>query len=76
MAHIAGLKVRATTVDIRTDTTIVTANCRYNNPVIPPKKLTGTKTAANTSEVAIKAPVRLHIAFFVASWGDNPFFSI
>ena len=57
MAHIAGLSVKATTVERITDTAIVTENCLYSCPVIPPKKLTGTNTAANTIEVAIKAPV-------------------
>ena len=67
--HITGLNVRATTVEISTDTTIVTVNWRYNCPVIPLKKLTGTNTAANTSDVAIKALASPFIAFFVASYG-------
>ena len=67
--HITGLKVSATTVDKSTDTTMVIVNWRYSCPVIPDKKLTGTNTAANTSEVAIIAPTRPSMAFLVASYG-------
>ena len=52
--HITGLNVRATTVDINTETTIVIVNCLYNIPVIPAKKLTGTNTAASTNDVAMR----------------------
>ena len=62
-----GLNVKATTVEMSTDTTIVTVNWRYNCPVIPLKKLTGTNTAANNNEVAIKALASPFIAFLVAS---------
>ena len=68
-AHIAGLNVKATTVESNTETTIVMENWRYNAPVIPLRKLTGTNTAASTIEVAIKAPVNSRIALWVASRG-------
>ena len=67
--HITGLKVNATTVESKTDTAMVILNWRYNCPVMPDKKLTGTNTAASTMEVAIKAPVSPSMAFFVASYG-------
>ena len=62
-----GLRVSATTVDMMTDTAIVTVNCRYSIPVIPDRKLTGTNTATNTSDVAMRALLNPFIAFFVAS---------
>jgi len=34
---------------------------------MPERKLTGTNTAHNTSDMAISAPLRLDIAFLVAS---------
>ena len=67
IAHMAGLNVNATTVDNSTETTIVMENWRYKAPVIPLKKLTGTNTAANTIEVAIKAPDNSCMALWVAS---------
>ena len=36
-------------------------------PVMPERKLTGTNTAQSTKDMAISAPPRLRIAFFVAS---------
>ena len=50
--HITGLSVSATNVDMITETAMVMVNCRYSEPVIPDRKLTGTNTAHNTSEVA------------------------
>ena len=67
IAHIAGLSVSATTAEMSTDTTIVTENCRNSEPVMPARKLTGIKTAASTSDVAISAPVSSFIAMCVAS---------
>ena len=65
--HMTGLSVRATTVESNTETAIVMVNWRYNCPVIPLKKLTGTNTAQSTNEVAIKALANPFIAFLVAS---------
>ena len=73
-AHMAGLRVSATTVEMSTDTAMVTVNCRYRMPVMPPRKLTGTNTAHSTSEVAMSAPVRPFIAFCVA-WKASSFSS-
>ncbi len=39
--------------------------------MIPARKLTGTNTAHNTSDMAIRAPLRLPIAFLVASYGER-----
>ena len=38
---------------------------------MPGRKLTGTKTAASTSEVAMMAPTSPSMAFLVASYGDR-----
>ena len=66
-AHMAGLNVSATTNESSTETTIVIENWRYSNPVMPSRKLTGTNTAASTSDVAVKAPVSSFMALWVAS---------
>ena len=71
VAHITGLKVRATMVDMITDTAIVTLNWRKSSPVIPARKLTGTNTAQSTSDIATRAPPIPLIAFLVASFGGR-----
>ena len=58
-------------VEIITETAIVTVNCLNNWPVIPERKLTGTKTAQSTSDIATRALPISPIAFFVASYGDR-----
>ena len=65
--HITGLSVSATTVESNTDTAMVIVNWRYNCPVIPLRKLTGTNTAQSTNEVAIKALAKPFICVFLAS---------
>jgi len=62
-----GLNVRATMVEMITETAIVMVNCRNNCPVIPLRKLTGTNTAHKTKDIAIKALLRPFMAFLVAS---------
>ncbi len=46
---------------------MVTANCLYRVPVMPPRKATGMNTEQSTSTMAISAPVRSFIAFLAAS---------
>ena len=71
VAHITGLRVSATTVEIITDTAIVTLNWRNSWPVIPERKLTGTNTAHSTRDMATRAlPIPL-MAFLVASLGGR-----
>ena len=67
-----GVKVRATNPDIKTDITIVIANCLYISPLKPPINVTGTKTAPSTKIIAIKAPVTSFIAAKPASFGVLP----
>ena len=49
---------------------IVSENCLYRIPVVPGKRLTGTKTEISTSEVAITALVTSAIATMVALCGS------
>ena len=62
-----GLNVKATTVEMMTETAMVMVNCRNSCPVMPLRKLTGTNTAHKTKDMAIKALLRPFMAFFVAS---------
>src|SRR5690554_6457958 len=57
MAHIAGVKVSATTPETTTETAIVTANWRYSSPLKPDRKATGANTATKTRVEEITAPV-------------------
>lgn len=70
-AQRAGVKVRAQSPDITTETAIVIANCLYIVPAKPPMKETGTKTAHRTRTIATKAPETSSIAFIEASRADN-----
>ena len=71
VAHITGLSVSATTVEMITDTAIVTLNCLNSWPVMPDRKLTGTNTAQSTSDIATNAPPIPLMAFLVASFGGR-----
>ncbi|OQB39339.1 MAG: hypothetical protein BWY09_01133 [Candidatus Hydrogenedentes bacterium ADurb.Bin179] len=50
---------------------MVMPNCLYITPVLPPRKATGTYTAASTSTLAMMGPVTCFIALMVASLGDK-----
>ncbi len=65
-AHIAGLSVSATMREKTTENDMVTANCLYICPVMPPMKPTGTNMARKTSVVAAIGPVTSLIACNVA----------
>ena len=71
-AHITGLSVKATMVDIITDTAMVRVNCLYSIPVIPERKLTGTNTAHNTNDMAMRALPISCMAFLDACAGESP----
>ena len=53
--HSAGVSESATIPDSTTAITIVTANCLYSAPVMPPMKATGMKTEQRTMTMAISA---------------------
>ncbi len=66
-----GVIVMALRAEMTVDTEIVTANCRKNNPVMPPMKAHGTNTAHSTRATAMIGPVTSSIAMMVAvraSW--------
>ncbi len=69
-AHIAGVSVNATKAEMTTDTAIVNANCRYNTPLMPLRKPTGTNTDASTQATPTTGPCTFCIAIMVASRGD------
>ena len=71
--HRAGLRESAFTELISTDTTMVTANCWYNRPVMPAMVATGTNTATITSVVAITGAVTSFMAAVVACAAFMPF---
>ncbi len=71
--HKAGLSVNALIVLISTAAEIVSANCLNNWPVIPLIKAVGTKTASNTSVVAMTGPVISRMAVMAASLGLQSF---
>ena len=72
MPHNAGLSVSALSVLISTAAEMVKANCLNNCPVIPLMKAVGTKTASNTSVVAMTGPVISRIAVIAAFFGLRP----
>ena len=53
------MSVSATMPESTTEITMVTANCWYIAPVIPPMKATGMNTAQSTSTIATSAPTDL-----------------
>ena len=70
-AHKAGVSVKATSAEISTETAIVTENCLYITPVIPPKNAIGRKTEDKTSATATTGPETSFIALIAASLGDS-----
>ena len=68
-AHSAGVSVSATSADSSVETATVIANCLYMTPAMPPRKPTGTKTAARISAIATTGPLTSSIALMVASRG-------
>ena len=68
----AGVSVSATKAEMATEMVIVTANCLYRTPVMPPTKATGIKMDASTAVVAIIGPCTSCIAFSVASLAGSP----
>src|SRR6266567_9174348 len=71
IADKAGDSVSALNAEMAIENAIVSANCRYRIPVVPGKNDTGTKTAINTSEVAITALVTSPMARDVAACGSE-----
>src|ERR1035437_534038 len=70
----AGESVSALNAEIAIENAIVRENCLYIIPVVPGKKLTGTKTEISTSDVAMTALVTSAIATEVAlcgSWAQS-----
>ena len=65
-------RVSALKAEMRTEIAIVTANCLFNRPWMPPMKATGTKTEARISAMAMTGPETSFIAWMVASRGDIP----
>ena len=68
-AHRAGVSVSATNAEISTETAIVTENCLYITPVIPPRKAIGKNTDDNTRATATTGPDTSCIALIAASFG-------
>ncbi len=66
MADSAGVRVRALKAEMAMENAMVSENCLYRMPVVPGKKLTGTKTEMRTSEVATTAEVTSAMAMLVA----------
>src|ERR1035437_10240448 len=70
----AGESVSALNAEIAIENAIVRENCLYIIPVVPGKKLTGTKTEISTSDVAMTALVTSAMATEVAlcgSWAQS-----
>ena len=65
------MSVSATMPEITTEITIVTANCLYISPVMPPTSATGMNTAHNTATIAMSAPVTCCIALSAATRGET-----
>ena len=63
----AGESVSALKAEIAIANAMVSENCLYRMPVVPGKKLTGTKTEMSTSEVAMTALVTSRMPTLVAS---------
>ena len=70
-AQRAGVSVNATGAEINTDTAMVTENCLYITPVIPPKNAIGRKTEDSTSATATTGPETSFIALIAASLGES-----
>ena len=70
--HSAGVRVSATRPEITTAMEMVTANCRYNSPVKPPRNAIGMNTAVSVSTMATIGPVTSCIALIAASRGFAP----
>ena len=66
----AGESVSALNAEIAIENAMVSENCLYRIPVVPGKRLTGTKTEISTREVAITALVTSAIAMMVALCGS------
>ena len=71
-AHSAGVSESATKADSAVDTATVMANCLYITPAMPPRKATGTNTAARIMAMATTGPETSSIALIVASRGARP----
>jgi phosphonatase-like hydrolase len=71
-AHNAGVNVNATVPEMTTAMTMVTANCRNIDPVIPPRNATGMKTEHNESTIATSAPATCCIALSAACRASRP----
>ncbi len=71
IAASAGDSVSATMPENTTETAIVTANCLYSAPVMPPRNATGMNTAFSTSTIAMTGPLTSSIARFAASFADS-----
>jgi hypothetical protein len=67
-----GVMVRALIAEITVEAAIVTANCRKNCPLTPPRKQHGTNTALSTSVMAMTGPVISSIALSVAARTSRP----
>ena len=67
-----GSGVSALKAEISTEMAMVSANCWYSRPVMPPMKATGTNTAARISAMPITGPCTSRMALSVASRGDMP----
>ena len=59
-----------------TEIAMVSANCWYRRPVMPPMNATGMNTAARIRAIAITGPWTCLIAASVASRGDLPVFDV
>ena len=68
-AHSAGVRVSATIPDSTTAITMVTANCLYMAPVMPPMNATGMNTEHSTSTIATRAPLTCRMARSAATLG-------
>ncbi len=67
-----GVIVKALIAEMIVETAIVTANCRKNSPVIPPRKQHGMNTELSTSVIASTGPVISSIALIVAVRESSP----
>jgi hypothetical protein len=72
VADSAGERVSEQKAEIAVATVMVTANCRKNWPVMPPRKAVGTKTAQSTSAIETSAPPTSVMVSSAASRGALP----
>jgi hypothetical protein len=72
IAASAGDKVSALNAEISTEMAMVSANCLFRLPWMPPMKATGMKTAARISAMLTTGPDTSSIARSVASRGAIP----